>query len=43
VGSLEKRRAILKDLRGRKSNWLITGAQAMADAIEKDWRAWKER
>lgn len=43
VGTEEKRRAILKDLRGRKSNWLLTAAQAMADAMEKDWRVWKER
>src|ERR1700687_1037903 len=43
VGTEEKRRAILKDLRGRKANWLAGGAQAMADAMEKDWRVWKER
>jgi len=39
----EKRRAILKDLRERKGNWLAGAAQAMADAMEKDWRAWRER
>jgi hypothetical protein len=43
VGTAEKRRAILKDLRGRKGNWLLGAAQAMAEAIEKDWRVWKER
>lgn len=43
VGTEEKRRAILKDLRGRKGNWLAGAAQAMADAMEKDWRVWKER
>jgi len=43
VGTEEKRRPILKDLRGRKGNWLLGAAQAMADAIEKDWRVWKER
>jgi len=43
VGTEEKRRAILKDLRGRKANWLAGAAQAMADAMEKDWRVWKER
>ena len=43
LGTIEKRRAILKDLRGRKANWLLAAAQAMADAIEKDWRVWKER
>ena len=43
VGTEEKRRAILKDLRRRKGNWLADAAQAMADAIEKDWREWRER
>jgi len=43
LGTEEKRRAILKDLRGRKGNWLVGAAQAMADAMEKDWRVWRER
>jgi len=43
VGTEEKRRAILKDVRGRKGNWLAGAAQAMADAMEKDWRVWRER
>jgi len=43
VGTMEKRKAILNDLRGRKGNWLVGAAQAMADAMEKDWRVWKER
>ena len=43
VGTEEKRRTILKDLRGRKGNWLVGAAQAMADAMDKDWRVWKER
>jgi len=43
VGTEEKRRAILKDLRGRKGNWLAGAAQAMAEAMEKDWRVWRER
>jgi hypothetical protein len=43
VGTEEKRRAILKDLRGRKANWLVQAAQVMADATEKDWRVWRER
>jgi hypothetical protein len=43
VGSEDKRRAILKDLRGRKGIWLLAAAQAMADAMEKDWGVWKER
>ncbi len=43
LGTEEKRRSILKDLRGRKQNWLLSAAQAMASATEKDWRVWKER
>ncbi|MBZ5665033.1 MAG: DUF2252 domain-containing protein [Acidobacteriia bacterium] len=43
VGTVEKRRAILKDLRGRKGNWLVGAAEAMADTLEKDWRVWRER
>jgi hypothetical protein len=43
VGTEEKRRAILKDLRSRKGSWLAGAAQAMADAMEKDWRVWRER
>lgn len=43
LGTPEKRKAILKDLRGRKGNWLVEVAQAMADAMEKDWREWRER
>jgi len=30
-------------LRGRKGNWLGGAAQAMAGAMEKDWRVWRER
>jgi len=43
LGTPEKRRAILKDLRDRKGNWLLESAQAMATIVEKDWRAWRER
>jgi len=43
VGTEEKRRAILKDLRGRKANWLLNAAETMAGAMEKDWRVWRER
>lgn len=43
LGTEEKRRAILKDLRGRKGNWLVEAAEAMAKAMEKDWRVWRER
>jgi hypothetical protein len=43
VGTTEKRRAILKDMRVRKGDWLLRAAQAMANAMEKDWRVWQER
>jgi hypothetical protein len=43
LGTEEKRRAILKDLRGRKQNWLVTAAESMAEAMASDWRVWRER
>jgi hypothetical protein len=43
AGTEEKRKAILKDLRGRKANWLLNAAETMAGAMEKDWRVWRER
>jgi hypothetical protein len=43
LGTEEKRRAILKDLRKRKGNWLLDAAQAMLAAGAKDWKVWRER
>jgi hypothetical protein len=43
LGTGEKRRAILEDLRQRKGNWLLGAAQTMAAATEKDWKVWRER
>jgi len=43
LGTKEKRKAILKDFRKRKGNWLLRAAEAMAAALEKDWKAWRER
>ena len=43
LGTEEKRREIMKDLRKRKANWLVKAAEAMGERVEKDWRAWKER
>ena len=43
LGTEGKRRAILKDLRKKKRNWLLGAAQAMVAAMEKDWKAWRER
>jgi hypothetical protein len=31
------------DVRGGKANWLVSAAEKMADALEKDWRVWRER
>jgi hypothetical protein len=42
AGTAEKRGAILKDLHNRKANWLISAARALADAVDKDWRLWRE-
>lgn len=43
AGTVEKRRAILKDLHSRKASWLVAAAQAMADVMQKDWQEWRER
>jgi Uncharacterized protein conserved in bacteria (DUF2252) len=43
AGNEEKRLAIVKDLGKHKTNWLVKAAEAMAEKVEKDWRAWKER
>jgi hypothetical protein len=43
AGTEEKRRAILKDLRARKGNWLLAAAEAMAVAMDKNWQVWRER
>ena len=42
LGTEEKRKAVLKDLGRRKGNWLMAGAEAMAGAMETDWRTWRE-
>ena len=42
LGTEGKRKAILKDLKSRKPGWLTIAAQAMAAAMDKDWRTWKE-
>jgi hypothetical protein len=43
LGTPGKRRAILKDLRSRKVDWLSNAAEAMAESMEKDWKVWRER
>ena len=42
LGTPEKRKMILKDMRQRKANWLTAAARAMADSAEKDWKAWRK-
>jgi hypothetical protein len=41
LGSKRRVKNILKDLRGRKSNWLHSGAKDMAKIIERDWKSYK--
>jgi len=43
LGTEEKRKTLLKDLRQRKGNWLLDAAQAMAAVLETDWKVWRER
>jgi hypothetical protein len=38
LGSRNRVKDILKDLRRRKSHWLQAASKAMAKAIEKDWK-----
>jgi len=42
VGTGDKRKAILKDLRKRKANWLVKAAEAMAVHVNNDWQVWRE-
>ncbi len=42
LGTPEMTKMIRKDLHRRKGKWLLTAAQAMADAAEKDWKAWRQ-
>jgi hypothetical protein len=43
AGTVEKRTAILKDLRKRKKTWLAKAAEVMVQKVEKDWKDWRER
>jgi hypothetical protein len=42
LGSKGRVKGILKDLHNRKSNWLRSASKAMAQAIEKDWKDYKQ-
>jgi len=41
LGTKRRVKNILKDLRGRKSNWLHSAAKDMAKTIERDWKSYK--
>ena len=38
LGSKHKIKSVLKDLRGRKSDWLRSAAKQMAKAVEREWK-----
>ena len=42
LGTPRQARVILKDLAGRKGDWLCTAARRMRDATFEDWREWNE-
>jgi hypothetical protein len=37
-----KSKALLADVKGRPKEWLHEAARLMADAIERDWGAWRK-
>jgi hypothetical protein len=41
LGAADRRAAINRDLKARKSNWLVTNARQAADATTRDYTAWK--
>jgi len=41
LGSADKARLILADLKKRKRTWLANAAADMAQAVERDWRKWR--
>ncbi|HSC44618.1 MAG TPA: DUF2252 family protein [Candidatus Acidoferrum sp.] len=42
LGNRDKVGAVRKDLAARRGKWLHKAAKAMAEATEKDWRAWRK-
>jgi len=42
LGSKGRGKDILKDLHKRKSNWLRSASKTMAQAIEKDWKDYRQ-
>jgi hypothetical protein len=43
LGTARQRKAILRDLGGRKPDWLSVAARSMREATVKDWREWRDR
>ena len=43
LGSPDKRRPILADLRHRGDRWLCPAARRMAELVERDWRKWRKQ
>jgi Uncharacterized protein conserved in bacteria (DUF2252) len=43
LGSKRHLKNIVKDLRGRKANWLRSAAKKMAKVVERDWKEYKQR
>jgi uncharacterized protein (DUF2252 family) len=41
LGSAAARSAVPRDLKSRKSMWLREAAETMAEAVVRDWEAWK--
>jgi uncharacterized protein (DUF2252 family) len=42
LGSAVARSAVRRDLQGRKSSWLQEAADTMAEAMLRDWEAWRQ-
>ena len=42
LGSPGQAKKILKDLRGRKSNWLRAAAKDIAKVIEQEWKEYRK-
>ena len=43
LGTPKARKRIARDLEKRKAGWLPAAVHAMANAVQADWQAWRER
>ena len=41
LGSLQARKAVLRDLKDRPDDWLHAATQQMSATITEDWEDWK--